>query len=50
MGVPHTSASFADLVDKRVTKIFYETYDELPDVLPQLFLHSILQFAGPSIG
>ena len=37
MAVPHTSASFADLVDKRVTKIFYEAYDELPDVLPQLF-------------
>lgn len=37
MPVPHVSASFGDLVDRRVTKIFYETYDQLPDYIPKLF-------------
>ena len=37
MSVPLVSGSFGDLVDRRVTKLFYERYDELPDVVPVLF-------------
>ncbi len=37
MSVPMISTGFADLLDKRVTKVFYETYDELPDIVPVLF-------------
>lgn len=37
MSVPHVSGNFGDLIDRRVTKVFYERYDELPDVVPLLF-------------
>jgi hypothetical protein len=37
MSVPMISSGFGDLVDRRVTKLFYERYDELPDVVPVLF-------------
>lgn len=37
MSVPHISSNFGDLVDRRVKKLFYERYDELPDVVPVLF-------------
>jgi hypothetical protein len=31
------STGFGDLVDRRITKIFYDEYDQLPDVVPILF-------------
>ena len=31
------STGFGDLVDRRITKIFYDTYDQLLDVVPILF-------------
>jgi len=34
---PHRSINFADLLDPRFQKIFFETYDDLPDMLPTLF-------------
>jgi hypothetical protein len=34
---PHISSAFSDLVDRRVTKIFYDTYDQLPDWITALF-------------
>jgi phage major head subunit gpT-like protein len=37
MAIPMISTGFGDLVDRRVTKLFYDTYDELPDVIPVLF-------------
>lgn len=37
MPVPHVATAFADLVDKRVTKIFYDTYDQLPSMIPSLY-------------
>ena len=37
MPVPHTSGAFADLVNKRVTKIFYDTYDQLPTMIPMVY-------------
>ena len=37
MPVPHVAASFADLVDRRVTKLFYDTYDQLPSRLGDLY-------------
>lgn len=37
MPVPHTSTSFGDLLDPRFERIFYETYDDLPDMLSRLF-------------
>lgn len=37
MPVPHQSTNFADLLDPRFEKIFFETYDDLPDMLPTLF-------------
>ena len=37
MPVPHTSGSFADLVDKRVTRLFYDTYDQLPDMIGRFY-------------
>ena len=37
MAVPMISTGFGDLVDRRITKIFYDTYDQLPDVVPVLF-------------
>lgn len=37
MPVPHVAASFADLVDRRVTKLFYDEYDQLPSRLSDLY-------------
>ena len=37
MPVPMNNASFADLLDKRVTKMFYDEYMQLPDRLPDVF-------------
>ena len=37
MAVPMISTGFGDLVDRRITKIFYDEYDQLPDVVPILF-------------
>ena len=37
MPVPHVATAFADLVDKRVTKIFYDTYDQLPSLIPTMY-------------
>ena len=37
MGVPHSAGSFGDLVDKRVTKIFYDQYKQLPSKKGDLF-------------
>lgn len=37
MPVPHVSASFADLVDRRVTKLFYDEYDQLPSRLGDIY-------------
>jgi len=37
MPVPHISENFGDLLDIRFQKIFYDEYDELPDMLPNLF-------------
>lgn len=37
MGNPLVSSAFTDLVDRRVTKIFYDTYDQLPDYVATLF-------------
>lgn len=37
MPIPYTAGSFADLVDKRVTKIFYDQYKQLPSKKGDLF-------------
>ena len=37
MAVPMISTGFGDLVDRRVTKLFYDQYDQLPDVVSTLF-------------
>lgn len=37
MAVPHASAAFGDLLDPRFQRIFHEQYDELPDMIPQIF-------------
>ena len=37
MAVPHVSTNFADLLDPRFQKIFYEQYDELPSMLDDLY-------------
>ena len=37
MPVPHTSGNFADLIDKRVTKLFYDEYTQLPSRIPDLY-------------
>ena len=37
MSVPMVPGGFADLIDKRVTKLFFDKYKELPDVVPVLF-------------
>jgi len=34
---PHSSGSFGDLLDPRFQKIFYEQYNELPDMLGKLY-------------
>ena len=45
MPVPITSANFGDLIDKRVTKIFYEEYEQLPDRLRQYIAEREGQYA-----
>jgi phage major head subunit gpT-like protein len=37
MPAPHTSTNFGDLLDPRFTKIFYEEYKQLPDMVGKLF-------------
>lgn len=37
MAVPHTSGQFGDLLDPRFQKIFHEQYNQLPDMLMELF-------------
>lgn len=37
MPVPHISANFGDLLDPRFQKIYSEAYDQLPDMLHNLF-------------
>ena len=37
MAVPHVSTNFADVLDPRFEEIFWETYKELPDLLPRLY-------------
>lgn len=34
---PHTSGNFGDLLDKRVTKIFYDEYKQLADRIPSIY-------------
>jgi hypothetical protein len=37
MPVPHISTNFSDLLDPRFQRIYYNQYDQLPDMLPMLF-------------
>lgn len=37
MPTPHTSAAFGDLLDKRVTKLFYDKYKQLKDRVPDFY-------------
>ncbi len=37
MAVPHVSEEFGDVLDPRFQRIFDDTYEELPDMLPLLF-------------
>jgi hypothetical protein len=37
MGVPHNAAGFGDLLDKRVTKLFYDELTQLPDIRGKFF-------------
>lgn len=37
MAVPHRSTAFGDLLDPRFERIFYETYQDLPDMLMRLY-------------
>jgi|SRR6267154_168818 len=37
MAVPHVSSAFGDLLDPRFQKIFYEEYEQKPDMIGQLF-------------
>lgn len=37
MPAPATSTQFGDLLDPRFQKIFYENYDQLPDMIPQIY-------------
>jgi hypothetical protein len=37
MATPHDTGAFGDLIDKNVTKIFYQELDQLPDRLPEFF-------------
>ena len=38
MPVPHSSGNFADLIDKRVTKLFYDEYNQLPSRISDLYM------------
>ena len=37
MGVPHDSGAFGDLLDKRVTKLFYDELTQLPDRVGEFY-------------
>jgi len=37
MAVPHISTQFGDLLDPRFQKIFYDQYDQLPDMVDDLY-------------
>lgn len=37
MAVPHTSDNFGDLLDPRFQSIFWEVYQERPDMVPELY-------------
>jgi phage major head subunit gpT-like protein len=37
MPVPHSTGNFGDLIDKRVSKIFYDTYKQLPDRIADFY-------------
>lgn len=37
MATPMSSGNFGDLLDPRVKKIFYNTFDNLPSMLPELY-------------
>ena len=37
MPVPHTSTNFPDLLDKRITKVFNDEYDQLPDLKGEFY-------------
>lgn len=35
--LPHTSGQFGDLLDPRFQKVFFEKFEQIPDMLPTLF-------------
>ena len=37
MPVPHSTGNFGDLIDKRVTKLFYDKYKQLPDRIADFY-------------
>lgn len=37
MAVPHASGAFGDLLDPRFQRIFYNKYNDLPDMIPTVF-------------
>lgn len=37
MPTPHRVGNFGDLIDKRVTKLFYDEYKQLPDRIPGIY-------------
>jgi len=37
MPTPHSVGNFGDLIDKRVTKLFYDEYKQLPDKIPAIY-------------
>lgn len=37
MPVPHSSGNFGDLLDKRVTKLFYDELEQLPDLVGSVY-------------
>jgi len=37
MAVPHSTGNFGDLIDKRVTKLFYDKYKQLPDRIADFY-------------
>lgn len=38
MAVPHSIGNFGDLINPRVTKLFYGEYQQLPDRIPDIYL------------
>jgi hypothetical protein len=37
MATPHVSTNFADVLDPRFQEVFWETYQELPDMIPRFY-------------